>query len=234
VVVPSHSATLTTDVGSPAVANALTFLDWVRSGWEHKKWVDPRPEATAVAGHSYGAVLAAFVRQARPQISAFVGLSGVWTELASDVVPVLQSIGGPSFFMWAGSEMDRLDSGGLWDRVQAPKHAAVFPGGPFRSGHFDYLLPWNGCTFQLPGCAVIHLVAAELTALFITRHVPVNLSQAQIPVTLDPPHVGLTAKQLSFIGGRVSSLTQINTQAGCSVDLSWEEGMQPGSRHLGP
>jgi alpha/beta superfamily hydrolase len=227
VVVPSHTATLTTGVESPNVANALSFLDWVRSGWQDSKWVDKRPEATAVAGHSFGALLAAFVKQARPQISAFVGLSGVWTELGNPVLSVLEAIGAPSFFMW-GDERDRLDVGGLWDHVQAPKHGAFFPG-----MHFDYLTPWTGCSFLRGSCTLIEPVAAELAALFITRYMPVNLSLAHIPVTLDPPNVTLTPKQQFFGAAGLTGLQDIKTRAGCSVDLRWEDGSS-GSRHLGP
>jgi len=151
VVVPSHTATLTTGVESPNVANALSFIDWVRNGWEHAKWVDKRAEATAVAGHSYGALLAAFVAQARPEISAYVGLSGPWVELP-DPVSALQGIGAPSFFMWADGDalkaaFESLDgSGPLWNQVPAPKHAAVFPG-----LHFDYLSPWTSDSMSRSG-----------------------------------------------------------------------------------
>jgi alpha/beta superfamily hydrolase len=230
VVVPSHQASLTTEVGSPAVANALRFLDWVRSGWEHSKWVDARPEATAVAGHSFGAVLGAFVKQARPQISAFVGLSGVWTELGNPA-PVLQGVGPGSFFMW-GNERDRLDVGALWDnQVAAPKHYAFVDGGE----HFDYLSrTWTaGCAFPRSRCTLVETVAAELTALFLARTVPVELSHAPIPVSLDPPAVTLTPKQQFFSGGQLSGLAQIKTRACCSIDLHWLDGSQPGSRHLG-
>lgn len=233
VVVPSHTADFPDTAGSPAVANALSFIDWVRSGWEHAKWVDARAEATAVAGHSYGALLAARVAQARPAISAYVGLSGPWLEF-SNPVPVLQAIGAPSFFMWADGDdpirgaLESLD-GGLWNQISTPKHAAVFPG-----EHFDYLRPWAGCNFTRGSCTLIEAVAAELVALFIARHVPVSLSQSQIPVTLDPPGVTLTQKQQFFAGGHLNGLRQIETRQGCRVNLRWVDGAASGSRQLGP
>lgn len=233
VVVPSHRAGFPDEAGSPAVADALGMIDWVRGDWEHAKWVDSRAEATAVAGHSYGALLAARVAQARPEISAYVGLSGPWLEFGNPV-PVLQAIGAPSFFMWADGNpitgaFESLDGGGLWNQVSAPKHAAVFPG-----EHFDYLRPWAGCSFLRGTCTLIEAVAAELTALFITRHAPVNLSQSQIPVTLDPPNVTLTQKQQFFAGGHLSGLSQIQTHAGCPVSLRWVDGAESASRQLGP
>lgn len=233
VVVPSHPADFPDTAGSPAVSDALNVIDWVRGGWEHARWVDARAEATAVAGHSYGALLAARVAQARPAISAYVGLSGPWSEF-SNPVPVLQAIGAPAFFMWADGDpirgaLESLDGGGLWNQVPTPKHAAVFPG-----EHFDYLRPWEGCNITRGGCTLIEAVAAELAALFITRHVPVNLSQAQIPVTLDPPSVMLTLKQQFFAGGHLGGLSQIETRDGCRVNLRWVDGAASGSRQLGP
>jgi len=233
VVVPKHDAAFPDDVTSPGVTYGLSVLDWLRDDWEHAQWVDARAEATAVAGHSYGALLAARVAEARPAISAFVALSGPWLEF-SNPVPVLQAIGAPSFFMWAtgdpiGGAFESLDGGGLWNQVPAPKHAAVFPG-----EHFDYLRPWTGCNFTRGDCTLIEAVAGELAALFITRHVPLNLSQAQIPITLAPPSVALTQAQQFFAGGQLSGLDQIETQAGCRVDLRWVEGSNSGSRQLGP
>jgi pimeloyl-ACP methyl ester carboxylesterase len=233
VVVPRHDALLPNDAGSPAIANALSFIDWVRNGWEHRQWVDKRAEATAVTGHSYGALLAARVAQARPAISAYVGLSGPWHDLR-DRISVVQSIGAPSFFTWATGDalravFENMDELGLWNQISTPKHAAVFPG-----EHFDYLRPWTGCNFARGDCTLIESVIAELTALFISRHVPLNMSNAHIPLTLDPPNVILTQKQEFFLGGQFSGLKQIKTQSGCSVALRWVDGSQAESRKLGP
>jgi hypothetical protein len=77
-------------------------------------------------------------------------------------------------------------------------------------------------------------VAAELAALFISRYVPVNLSHSTIPVNLEPPSVTLSTQQQSFAGGHLSGLAQIESRAGCRVDLSWKDGAHSGSRQLGP
>lgn len=234
VAVPSHAASFPEETTSgPAVAAALGVIDWVRSSWEHKKWVDARAEATVVAGHSYGALLAARVAQARPAISAYAGLSGPFLEF-SNPVPVLQAIDAPAFFMWATGNpltgaFENLDGAGVFPQIPRPKHAAVFPG-----EHFDYLRPWTGCNFLQGGCTLIEAVAAELTALFIARNLPVALSRSQIPVNLDPPAVALTQKQQFFAGGHLSGLRQIQGRAGCRIDLRWDDGSVTGSRRLGP
>lgn len=234
VVVPSHSAAFPGDANSAGEQYALNTLDWVRESWEHKKWVDARAEATGVVGHSYGALLAARVAAARPSISAFAGLSGPWLEF-SNPLPVLQSINAPAFFMWGTGNpitaaFEDLDGGGnLWSQVPSPKYAGVFPG-----EHFDYLQTWSGCNFPKGDCSLIPAVAAELTALFLGRYLPVNLSQTQIPVNLDPPDVTLTQQQQFFAGAHLNGLQQIVNRSGCEVALRWSDSGQTGTRTLGP
>ena len=232
VVMPKHGAEVPQE-GTAGVAVALKValnaLDWVRSSWEHKNWVDPDVTATTIVGHSFGALLAARVRLARPTIGAYVGLSGVWTEV-TDTIPLLQSISPPSFFMWAtlaGSES--MDTGGLWQAVPVGKWAAHFPG-----LHFDYISPFPGCSFERGSCDLIELVSAELIALFISRQVPVKTSHAPIPPSLVPPAVTLTPKQEFFAGAHLEGIGLIASRQGCGIDLRWEDLMDTGSRHLGP
>lgn len=236
VVVPSHSASLPSDEYSPAVQDAVDMIDWVRDDWENSQWVDARDEATIAAGHSYGALLAARVAQARTTIGAYVGLSGPFSELVGSALGVLQGIGAPSLFMWATGDpitgtYENLGSGGLgvWDQLPDPKYAADFPG-----EHFDYINSWSACGFPRGDCSLIEAVAGELTTLFVSRYVPVNLSQSQIPVSLEPASVTLTTTQQFFAGGHLSGLSQIASRAGCRVNLGWEDGADVGSRQLGP
>jgi pimeloyl-ACP methyl ester carboxylesterase len=230
VVMPKHGAEFPQE-GSPGIAVGLNTLNWVRSSWEHRNWVDPDVTATAIVGHSFGALLAARVRQARPTIGAYVGLSGVWTE-ASDVTSLLESLQVPSFFMWgtkAGPASESMDTGGLWDHVPAVKSAAFFPG-----EHFDYIGSFTGCEFPRGDCNLIEPVSAELVALFISRQIPVKLSHAPIPPSLIPPAVQLTPKQEFFAGSHLNGIQAIQTRQGCRVDLRWEDPLDTGSRHLGP
>ncbi len=241
VVVPllglGHGLSLPLD-GSPDISYALSVLDWVRIGWEHRRWVDTDATATAVAGHSYGALLAARVLRARQTISAYVGLSGAWTEL-NDVEALLNAVRPPSFFMWERpSPFAEMDSNQTWGMVPFGKTFAAF-GAPSGNGgtagqHFDYLSPWPGCDFPRGTCSLIERVAAELVALFISRNVPVKLSHAPIPPNLNPPTVALTQKQMAFGSGHLNGIRAISTQKGCSIDLTWNTPSDTGSRHLGP
>lgn len=217
--------------GSPDIAAGLGALDFVRNTWEHRNWVDSDATATTVVGHSFGAVIAARIRQARPTIGAYVGLSGAWTEV-TDTIPLLQSIQVPAFFSWAtltGPVSESMDNGGLWQAVPGPKWAAIFPG-----LHFDYISPFTGCSFQRGSCDLVELVMAELVALFITRQVPVKTSHAPIPPSLIPPSVVLTQKQAFFAGGHMNGIGAIESRQGCGIDLRWEDPLDTGSRHLGP
>jgi len=94
VVVPSYSPSLPT-TSDPNISLALNLVDWVRDGWSERKWVDRAAESTAVAGHSYGGLLAARVVAARPSIAALVSLGAPWDEL-SDRNAVLRGLTLPS------------------------------------------------------------------------------------------------------------------------------------------
>lgn len=230
VVMPKHDAQDPT-AGSPSIGVGLAALDFVRTAWEHRNWVDSDVTATTVGGHSFGAVLAARIRQARSTIGAYVGLSAVWTEV-TDTIPLLQSIQVPSFFSWgtlAGPASESMDNGGLFQAVPGPKWAAVFPG-----EHFDYISPFPGCNFERGSCNLIELVIAELIALFISRQVPVKTSRAPIPPSLIPPAVTLTPKQAFFAGSHLNGIGLIESRQGCGIDLRWEDPLDTDSRHLGP
>lgn len=237
VVAPRWSTALVTSPTSAKTLEALAVLDWVRSSWQHRQWIDARPEATAVAGHSFGSILAAQVAAARPSVSAYVGWSGPWgDQLLGDPVPILQAIDAPSFFMWspsAGSTMEEnLDTGDRWKQIPLPKYRAVFAG-----GHFDYLAPQTAtdCMFDPQAlCGLTERVAADLSALFIALRVPGNLARAEIPVSLDVKKPELTFQQEFFWGGHLAGLEAIKSAKSCSIDLAWEIGPGSGKRHLGP
>ena len=233
VAVPRYDAALPQD-GSPLVTFALQVIDWVRNSWEHAEWVDKRPEAVAIAGHSYGALLAARVAQARPETGAYVGLSGPWEEFHSfgiDPLSVLQGIGAPSLFMWSTDAFfENMDHGGLFDALPAPRHAMVHDG-----QHFDYLAPGDVCDKPRGACPWIERVAAELTALFLARYLLQARSDIDIPVDLVPPPVTLTPKQQFYGGADFTGLQAIASDRACSaVDLRWLDGDEAGTRKLGP
>jgi pimeloyl-ACP methyl ester carboxylesterase len=233
VVVPANNPVTPGNDYGPAVAAAMADVNWVRTGWANASWVDNRPEATVVAGHSYGALLAAKVAAAHPEIGALVSLSGPFDDLHPGL-PTLQAVRAPSFFMWADGgddptqDAENLDKNTDWNRLTQPKYAAVYTG-----EHFDYLLPADN-TWRFKGpCSLVGSAAADLAALFISANVPVANSRTKVSVDLKSPNEQQTQKQKTFLGGHLSGIKQFQTKPGCSLNLRWKVGSASGSRHVG-
>ena len=231
VIVPSYDAV---DPGAPDQPTwPLDLIDWVRTSWQNERWVDKRPEMTAIVGHSWGAVLGARLAALRSSISAYVSLGGTFLELSTPG-PVLQSIARPSLFMFIKPSISEdLDAGGLWNSVAAPKYRAVYPG-----EHFDYLADLPECDERRGTCARIPRAAADLVALFLQRYTPVPLAIANIPVDLNPAPVSQTPRQEDFAtdhltgDGRLAGLDAFASDRSCRIDLAWEDGTA-GSRTIG-
>ena len=63
---------------NPDVVLLTSWLEWMRTDWEHAPLLLPAP-ATAVAGHSFGALLGARLA-AQVTVSAYSSLIGVWDD----------------------------------------------------------------------------------------------------------------------------------------------------------
>jgi alpha/beta superfamily hydrolase len=233
VAVPNYNAVVP-EANSPMIDHMLGVIDWLRTSWEDARWVDKRPTSVAVAGHSFGALLAARLAQKRPGMGAFIGLGGSFNQLNTDGHAVLQSLALPSFFMWSDNldlaPFENLDEGGFWNDVPGPKHAAVHSG-----GHFDYVPAASSCGDPRGDCAPIEPVAAELIALFLARHMPLARSASNIPINLVPPVVPLTPNQQFYGGGQFPGLKAMKSDRACKgITLRWVEEAVTGSRTLGP
>jgi pimeloyl-ACP methyl ester carboxylesterase len=222
VVVPNHNPGI---LASPAdVQAAMRDVDWVRNQWSGADWIDKRSTSITVAGHSNGALVAAAVAAAHPEIGAFVSLGGHHPN-PPDNFEVLLTVSVPSFYMWTKTnQLEDLD--GLWEGLPASKYAAVYEG-----QHFDYLSESDISGVPRGPCPHIPGVAADLAALFVSSNVA---SLTQIPIGLTKPQVQLTPEQAIYAGGNLASLDQINTHPGCRVDLRWKVSGVTGSRRLGP
>lgn len=232
VAVPNYGATAP-EADSPLMQRMKDVIDWVRTDWEDARWVDKRPTSVAVAGHSFGALLAARIAQKFPGMGACISLGGSFNQLNEDAHAVLQSLTLPSFFMWSDNldiaPFENLDEGGFWDDVPGPKHAAIHSG-----GHFDYLPASMTCSDQRGECAPIEPVAAELIALFLARHMPLARSTSNIPIDLVPPAVTLTPNQQFYGGEPFAGLEAMKSDQACKgVMLRWVEDGVTGERKLG-
>lgn len=237
VIVPSHTALLPNAENAPAgVAAAVRDLDWIMTDWHGADRLDKRATSTVVAGHSYGALLAARVAAAR-EVGAFVSLSGPYQEL-NDRLGLLQSIKCPSFFMFSTGNDGPLSlvfeqindpsqpANNLWDQLSQDRYAATFDG-----GHFDYLQPSDtGGEFR-GACSLVAGVAADLAALFVASNVQ---SLTAVPIDLRKPQVQLTPAQQDLAIVYLQSVDQIATRPGCRVNLKWSVDGTTGARQLGP
>jgi len=216
VVVPNYNAQLATAADAPAmVSAAMQDVSWARHNWAHSDRVDQRPERTAVMGHSYGAILAARVAAAHPEMGAFVSLSGPFDELG-DAQALLQSITVPALYMWGRNLLfEDLDVfGDRWNRLTRLRYAAVFDG-----EHFDYLRPQDSGGAPRGSCPLIGGTAADLATLFVSPRVRVGSSTTVFPLDLSVPAVTLTPQQQFYAGGHLTTLGQLNTTAGCHVNI---------------
>jgi pimeloyl-ACP methyl ester carboxylesterase len=223
VVVPHYSTSLPI-AGHPNITMALDTLDWVRDDWSERKWLHARGEATAVAGHSYGALLAGRVVAARPELSAYVGLSGPWDEL-NDRNAVLGGLTLPKLMAWGrGLFFEDLES--TWPALSSPRHAVDFEG-----EHFDYIADHASCAEPRGPCTALQFGIADLIALFLTRYVP-SASSTSIPASLEPPSAPLTVEQQFYAGGRLAGLQNLEASGTCDTRLRWQDGSASGSRTL--
>ncbi|MEV0460377.1 alpha/beta hydrolase [Catellatospora methionotrophica] len=235
VVVPSHPAQLSQGGDDPAITATAADLAWVRTQWEHRRWIDDRAVSTAVIGHSYGGLLGARVMAANPDFAAFVSLGAPYAEL-NDRATMLTGIGAPTFFAWAvggsggGQIFEDLDGTmKIWDGLPQPRYAAVYQG-----EHFDYLRPQDVGTDLRGPCPQLGGAMADLVALFLSTHLPVPLGRTRVGADLMPPQVDLTPQQEFFAGAHLQGVAQFATAPGCRLDLRWKLDAVTGSRRLGP
>jgi pimeloyl-ACP methyl ester carboxylesterase len=224
VAVPSYSATLPDTAESPNASLMLELLDWIRTGWNERKWVNKQAESTAVAGHSYGGLLAARLVGLRSTIAALVTLGAPWDELHDP--NVLNGLTLPKFLMW-GRDLFFEDLEQSWGGIPAPKHGVVYEG-----EHFDYLPERPDCPARRGPCGALEFGTADLIALFLARYLPVQPQGTTIPVTLEPPFTPLTQEQQFYAGGRLGGLDGLQASDDCQVELRWEDAGSMGSRNL--
>lgn len=203
---------------------AEAILAWLRTGWEHRDHLLPAP-ATAVVGHSYGALLGARLA-ARAGAQAYVGLSGGWLEWNDAEFRVLLGLDMPGLFAWGSGDdlFAQLDNSQLWNAIKPPKHKLVFD----RGGHWDYLyrapIPC-AATFDQGPCSLVPSVAADYTSLFLSRYLPPAGAgiDGLIPPSLIPPPVARTALQDLLASWHLEGLARL-AAAGeeCQVSLTAE------------
>jgi predicted alpha/beta-hydrolase family hydrolase len=213
---------------SPDLDTARRVLHWMRFTSEYQNHL-MAPTWTGVVGHSYGAILGAFLA---PQVgaSAYVSLSADWErsivegERPSEHLPAL---GMPTLLAWGTGEDAPHALPGVWNDMAAPKHKLVFAEG----AHHDYLnpdpeSPWTTCGQFRGPCNLVEGLAADFVTMFLSKYLPPErhstLSNLIAGNLMPPANVELTVEQQFFAGGHLSSLSLICAYDTCSVTHEWE------------
>jgi pimeloyl-ACP methyl ester carboxylesterase len=191
-------------------------LTWARTGWEHASVLMP-PPATAVIGHSFGAMLGARFAVGR-QIAAYSGLSGRWGDWFGDEPFPLPLLNMPSLMVWGESELLTQLTDAQWEAMARPRHRVVFPEGD----HWDYLgsnLP--PCAAAGGPCPQIGAATADLLTMFLGRYVPPEFATdlpERIPASLEPPQLVLTPQQEFFAGGYLNGFGALGGNPACTIE----------------
>lgn len=207
---------------------AMRAVEWVRTTWDHRQELLPRP-MTAVAGHSWGALLGGLVAKslrAQQSLSAFASLSGGWLEWPS-VPPRPLDLDVATLFMWGTGSSDLFANLGgashsVLDAVVGARHEVVFQDGE----HWDYFREGStscGGLFRGP-CSLMRPLAADFLTTFLTHYMPPqkwSFLASTIPHTLVPPPLDLTQEQEFFAGGHLTGFQNITGSSTCRVTHSW-------------
>ncbi|MCP2636667.1 hypothetical protein K0817_008830 [Microbacterium sp. HD4P20] len=229
VIVPKLSSTPPFGGGADADFDVATSaLTWLRTQWEHRAELMPRP-MTGVVGHSWGALLGGAVAehlQAQGSISAFASLSGGWMEWPPNP-PRPLDLDFATLFAWGTGQSD------LFAQLSGPAAAILAqPRGAvhhvaFRDGeHFDYFREGSttcGRAFRGP-CSLMRPLAADFVTTFLSHYMPPQRWSALatlIPHSLVPPPLDLTPQQEFFAGGHLTGFAAIPTARTCSVTHGW-------------
>lgn len=200
----------------PDVATLDAVLAWARSGWEHAGVLMP-PPATAVVGHSFGAMLAARFAVGRA-VSAYAGLSGGWQDWFGDAPFPLPLLDVPHLLVWGGpGDLFTQLSDAQWQALRRPRHRVVFAEGE----HWDYLEKQQQAPCRGPGgtCPHVHSATADLLTMFLGRYLPPELATdlpGRIPPDLEPPALVLTPEQEFFAGGYLGGYAALSASADCA------------------
>jgi pimeloyl-ACP methyl ester carboxylesterase len=229
VAVPSHNAQQIESDAAAAVAAAMADIEWVRNAWSGSATVDKRASSTVLAGHSYGALIAARAAAAH-EVGALVSLSGPYI-LDGASRQALKEVRAPSFFMWGDddsgitSQFDDLDQVNFWaNELTQDRYAAVYDG-----EHFDYVDAIHTGGAPRGPCAHVGPAAADLAALFIAANIA---SLTRVGVDLRKPQAQLTMQQQAFAEGHLEGLDQF-AGPGCRMTLRWAVGGESGGRQFG-
>jgi hypothetical protein len=220
-----------------------SLLAWLRREWIHAH-VLAEPPATALIGHSRGALKAARLIP-EGSFAVYVSLSGDWgnwhAEDRQTVVDVLRALSVPSLFVFGSNPIadvphpdaswvppDGSSGGalpGTWEQIPTPRHRAELQG----LGHFEYLAPGIvPCDGLRSGCASSAAIAADVVTMFLGRYLrppAVSAKDSRVAASLLPEpswREALTERQRMFSGSYLLGIDALRrSEASCGLATDW-------------
>jgi alpha/beta superfamily hydrolase len=214
--------------GHPDIPLILRIMQWMRTDWDYARVLLPAP-ATAIVGHSFGALLGGRVALEQQGISAYVSLSGVW-RLGADPPWSVHRLAIPKLFIWGDDDFQAdIYPSQFWDPLPLPRHAAIFKGG----GHWDYLPPGRTrCATSRGPCNLVGVVSADLVAAFLGKYLPPERwgLLTVIPDSLVATHELLSFEREFYAGNHLMGIRMLDHSPGgsCQVKFDWDTGFGSG------
>ncbi len=194
---------------------ALETLDWVRTRWGGRSQLS-NDSQLGLVGHSFGALLAGRL-STEVSNSALVSIGGWWSDWRPIGELPINDISVPSLFLLGTNDSNATLPEPNWNAVPRPLHRALFNG----KGHWDHLDSIAHACGQVreDDCGSVESMTADLTALFLSKY----LHRTNIPDSLRPPLISLTAEQEFYAGLNLVSFNQL-ASASCDaqVTLKWD------------
>jgi pimeloyl-ACP methyl ester carboxylesterase len=206
----------------PIIDNTLT---WMRTEWDYSGAI--LPGSIGIVGHSYGALLSAryAVEYAGTPnaITAYAGLSGVWSEWPATPPRPINSLTIPKLFMWGSGFGDIFaDLDGAFSSLPTPRHRVVSD----EANHFDYLhASESSCAVDPGPCSSTGTLAREQVFTFFSKYMPpenwASLMTSLPDSLLLPPLMPTGFDQEFFMGSHRVAETTFASSAECSATLEW-------------
>jgi hypothetical protein len=148
---------------------------------------------------------------------------------------VLAALDAPALFLWGDTDADRdaalagTAGASTWRAVRPPKHRVRFAD----ARPWDYLLESETtCGAGAGSCRLVRSLAADVTALFLTKYVWPEASgdvPARIGNALVPPPIAHTAEQQRFAVGSLVGFKRLPTHRTCQVTTDWHVAGERGA-----
>jgi pimeloyl-ACP methyl ester carboxylesterase len=182
----------------------------MHAAWSGREWLSGS-STLALAGHSYGALLAGRLAVALP-CTAYVSIGAGWDDYeGGPAASPVASLPVPSLFLYGTADYHAAQP--IWNVVPTPTHRVILQDGT----HWDHVDSSATTCGEANGpCGLVDALTADLTAVFLSKEMRV----AGIADSLKPPSFTLSGEQIFYAGNHLTSFDLL-PQAGCGVTIEW-------------